>query len=258
MPELPDLQVFSRNLKKLIAGKTVHELELTKVKNANVSASDLKVLENQTVEKIYREGKELLFQFEKGDILSFHMMLHGKLNYSDQVQQQKNTIAELRFSDGSSLALTDFQGLANITLNPEKKPGVDALSKDLDFHFLKSRLEKTRTNIKAVLMDQKIISGVGNAYADEVLWDAGIAPGSAANKIPDEKIKDLSKSIKKVLKEAEESILKAKPDIIAGEVRDFLKIHNSHLQKSPGGADIKVEVKGGRKTYYTDEQKLYK
>ncbi|MDF3076607.1 MAG: Fpg/Nei family glycosylase [Sphingobacteriaceae bacterium] len=258
MPELPDLQVFARNLKKLIAGKSVTRIELHKAKNSNVALKELKGVEKQALKKIYRDGKELFLEFEKGDVLAFHMMLHGKLYYSEKAEQEKNTIAELRFDDGSSLSLTDFQGIANIKLNPDKKPGMDALSKNLDFDFLKNRLEKTRTNIKAVLMDQKIISGIGNAYADEILWDAGIAPNSAANKIPDEKIKDLATSIKKVLEEAEENILKAKPDIIAGEVRDFLKIHNSHLQKSPGGAAIKVEVKGGRKTYYTDEQELYK
>lgn len=258
MPELPDLQVFSRNLKKLISGKTIRKIELAKAKNSNATANELKVLDDQAVKKIYREGKELFLEFAQGDVLSFHMMLHGKLVYSEKVEQQKNTITELHFKDGSSLVLTDFQGLANIKLNPEKKLGMDALSKELDFNFLKSQIEKKRTNIKAVLMDQKIISGIGNAYADEILWDAGIAPGSVAKKIPDEKIKDLAKSIRKVLEEAEENISKAKPDIIAGEVRDFLKIHNSHLQKSPGGADIKVEVKGGRKTYYTEEQELYK
>lgn len=66
-------------------------------------------------------------------------------------------------------------------------------------------------------MDQKVIRGIGNAYADEILWEALISPVSVCNKIPDNKIKALSKSIKKVLKNAVKQIVKKKPDIISGD-----------------------------------------
>jgi len=68
----------------------------------------------------------------------------------------------------------------------------------------------------------------------------------------------LLKSIKGVLQKAEKSILKTHPDIISGEVRDFMLIHNSKKDKSPTGATIQVESTGGRKTYFTKEQKLFK
>ena len=64
-------------------------------------------------------------------------------------------------------------------------------------------------------------------------------------------------AIKKVLTDAEKEIRKNHPDIISGEVRDFLKIHNSKKKESPGGADIQIKTAGGRKTYFTDEQVLY-
>src|SRR5690242_13855036 len=118
MPELPDLQVFARNLKKLIAGKALQKIELHKAKNSNVAAKELKAIEKQALKKIYRDGKELFLEFAQGDVLAFHMMLHGKLHYSEKAEEQKNTIAELYFADGSSLALTDFQGIANVKLNP--------------------------------------------------------------------------------------------------------------------------------------------
>ena len=76
-------------------------------------------------------------------------------------------------------------------------------------------------------------------------------------KIPDEKIKALTKSVKTVLHNAIKQILKTHPDIITGEVRDFLVIHNSKRNQSPGGAPIKQKMIGGRKTYYTDEQELF-
>lgn len=80
---------------------------------------------------------------------------------------------------------------------------------------------KTRTNIKNLLLDQKVIRGIGNAYADEILWHARISPLSVCNKIPDEKIKAIAKSIKTVLHKAIKHICKSHPQIISGEVRDF-------------------------------------
>ena len=107
-------------------------------------------------------------------------------------------------------------------------------------------------------MDQHVIRGIGNAYADEILWDAGISPFSAGNKIPPEKIKTLVKSIKKVLKDAEKKIKKTHPNLISGEIRDFLVLHHSKLKKSPTGAIIETGEINKRKTYYTNEQVLYK
>ena len=114
-----------------------------------------------------------------------------------------------------------------------------------------------RAIVKNVLLDQKVIRGIGNAYADEILWDAGISPFSISNKIPTASIKALVKSIKHVLEHAEKQIKKTNPDIISGEVRDFLLIHNAKKDKSPSGAAILQKTAGGRKTYYTDEQELF-
>src|SRR5204863_491979 len=111
------------------------------------------------------------------------------------------------------------------------------LSPVVDEKFLANAL-KSRSTIKNVLLDQKVIRGIGNAYADEILWDAGISPFSVGNKIPPAYIRALAKSIKKVLKNAEKQIRKHHPDIIAGEVRDFLFIHNAQKKESPGGVTI--------------------
>ena len=106
-------------------------------------------------------------------------------------------------------------------------------------------------------MDQHIIRGIGNAYADEILWAARISPLSASSKIPADKIKKLLSSIKSVLKNAEKQILKAEPDKISGELRDFLKVHNSKKKKSPTGGEILIITLNSRKTYYTDEQEEF-
>ena len=257
MPELPDLQAFSHNLNKKLAGKTLKEVLVHNAKKLNVSQKELQAtLEKQSVKKIYRDGKELHIRFSGGDILALHLMLRGKLFLFEEENTNKFSIIELIFTDKTGLVLTDSLGIATPTLNPEEKDAPDAVDDKAGFAYMKERLGKTKTNIKTVLLDQKIIRGIGNAYADEILWDARISPFSASNKIPETKIKDLITSIHSVLSNAEKEILKADPAIISGEIRDFMNIHNANKKHSPTGSAILIKD-GNRKTYYTEEQQIY-
>ena len=131
----------------------------------------------------------------------------------------------------------------------------DAL--DLKTGYLEQKFAKTKTPVKTVLMDQKVVRGIGNAYADEILWHARLSPFSPSNKIPDDKVKELAKSIKEVLEDAEKQILKANPDIISGEVRDFMIVHQPRKKETPNGVPINQKELSSRKTYYTDEQELF-
>lgn len=258
MPELPDLQVFSHNLQKKLAGKKLKKVVVSNAKKLKVSAATLKkTLEGQKLKKVYRVGKELHFEFSGGDVLGLHLMLKGRLHLFEGGNEHKYTILELIFDDGTGLALTDFQGQATPTLNPGEREAPDALDASVNYAFLKKALQ-TKANIKNLLLDQHVVRGIGNAYADEILWKAGISPFSVSNKIPDNKVKELAKAIKSVLKNAEKQIRKSDPDIISGEVRDFLDIHNSKKKTSPTGAPIQHSTAGSRKTYYTKEQELYK
>ena len=258
MPELPDLQAFSYNLNKKLAGKTLKKVHLVNKKKATSSESAFKKgLEKQKLKKIERVGKELHLQFSNGTVLGLHLMLRGQLYLFEGENDHKYTIIELLFDDDTGLAMADYQGQATPTLNPEKRDAPDAMSDEMTYSFLKEKLQ-TKAAIKNVLLDQHVIRGIGNAYADEILWHAGISPFSISNKIPDNKIKALAKAIKSVLKNAEKQILKSNPDIISGEVRDFLDIHNSKKKESPTGGAIKHSVVGSRKTYYTEEQELFK
>lgn len=259
MPELPDLQVFAHNLNKKLKNKTVDKISIVNKSKLKTSAASVqKALEGQKLKEIYREGKQLRFKFDNDAILGMHLMLHGKLYIFEEKQEHKNAVVEIYFDDDTGLVLTDYQGMASISLNPEEENAPDALNKSVNYAWLKEQLNGTRSAIKNVLLDQKKIRGIGNAYADEILWEAGISPFSASNKIPDDKIKDLAKAIHSVLKDAEKQISKSNPDIINGEVRDFLKIHNWNKKESPTGGAIQQKTAGGRKTYYTDEQELYK
>jgi formamidopyrimidine-DNA glycosylase len=96
MPELPDLQVFSRNLNKRIAGKKIKKLNVPVTKKLKVSVNKLReALEGQVVKEVFREGKELHISFKNGNVLGLHLMLHGDLYFFEEKNDNKNTIIEL-------------------------------------------------------------------------------------------------------------------------------------------------------------------
>lgn len=258
MPELPDLQLFSRNLHRKLAGKILTEIKVLVAKNLNVTETTLqKALLDQQLHAVKRVGKELHFEFDNEFVLGLHLMLHGELHYFDDDDLPKFTILTMSFSNGQGLALSDFQKMATPTLNPAASAALDALSAEINADFLKNLLQGSKASIKNILLDQKLIRGIGNAYADEILWDARISPFSIAGKIPDGKIESLVNSIKTVLLDAEKQLELAHADIISGEYREFLKIHGPKIKESPSGAEVLVKKNGTRKTYYTSEQELF-
>jgi len=257
MPELPDIEVFSRNLKKMYGGKKLSKIKVVNNKNIKDAQKELsKALEGQKLKDVYRSGKEMRFLFSGGNILGVHLMLTGDLIPFEDKNERKSTKVEFYFEGGSNLALTDRFKNAFVKLNPENKEGIDALDPKLNFSYLKKALNR-KAAIKNILLDQNVIRGIGNAYSDEILWQTRISPFSKANAIPDDKIKELARNIKKVLKSATTKIYKNHPGLIHGEVRDFLDIHTKKKEKSPTGAKIKIVDRGMLKTYYTEEQKLY-
>lgn len=257
MPEIPDLNIFCSNLNKTLPGKTLARITISSSKAKTSQTTFKKALEKHKLTKVYREGKELRFLFDNDNVLGIHLMQHGQLHYFEDKPDQKYITAILLFSDNTGLCLSDFQKAAVPSLNPEEKEAPDALSKSITAGYLKKQLSGSSAGIKSALISQDIVKGIGNAYADEILWTAGISPLSISYKIPDAAVKKLVRAIPKVLKEAEKHIRKTNPDIISGEIRDFLKVHNARKTHSPGGAPILKKTAGGRKTYYTEEQELY-
>src|SRR6476620_3686728 len=141
MPELPDLQVFSVNLDKKFSGKRLKKLTVINDRRLKVPKKELKkALEGQKLKQVYREGKELRFEFANRNILGLHLMLNGNMYLFEKRNEHKNSILELLFEDQKGLVMTDYQGMAAPTLNPEEKASPDALSTGLNFKFLKDQL----------------------------------------------------------------------------------------------------------------------
>jgi formamidopyrimidine-DNA glycosylase len=255
MPELPDVEVFSKNLDKVFAGKKLLKIKVVNGQKLPDTAQALsKSLEGKRLKRIFRSGKELRFEFADGTLAGLHLMLTGDIFIFEEKNDHHSTIIELYFEGRKNLTLTDRMRNAYIKLNPVDRAGVDALK--LDFAYLKNIFNR-KTNIKNILLDQDLIRGIGNGYSDEILWETRISPYSMAAAIPDEKIRELAKAIPKVLLDATRKIYSAYPGKINDEVKEFLKIHR-RTDKSPTGYPIRIDTKGSRKTYYTEEQVLYK
>ncbi|RYG23687.1 MAG: formamidopyrimidine-DNA glycosylase [Chitinophagaceae bacterium] len=242
MPELPDLEIFAINLEKQFKNKTLESVKVIVSKKLNVTETELReALEGHKLTEVLRAGKTLQLRFGGGNILGLHLMLHGRLMPVTE-DPPKHQIIQFQFAGGKAFALTDFQKQATPTLNPPENRVPDALSQEFNMQ---------------VMMDQKIVRGIGNAYADEILWKARISPKSAANKIPEPRLKELHQAIDDVLRTEIINLTRALPDVYDTEVRDFLVIHGAGIKESPTGHKIKVETIGGRKVYYTDEQELF-
>lgn len=262
MPELPDLQIFSKNLRKKVSNKKIVSAEVFNKSKLNVDASVVKskLLETKIVD-IVREGKELYFQLENNDVFSIHLMLNGKFDICDsnKVPNIKYKILSISFEDEQALVVADFQGLCKVTFNPTMTDVPDALGETFTFEYLLNAVNNNRRkNIKAFLINQDIIKGIGNAYADEILWKANISPESTVGKIPEENLKELFDAISYILKDAIVNIEKISPDIISGEERSFLKVHNSKKKQTDEGEEILIKKIASKTTYYTEKQQLFK
>ncbi|MET3606944.1 formamidopyrimidine-DNA glycosylase [Mucilaginibacter rubeus] len=256
MPEIPDLNIFSRNLAKRLVGKTLINITVIIDRQLKVPKAELKEkLEAQILIAIRRIGKELHLEFTNGHVLVIHLMLHGTMYWFEGKNENKFTIAELLFNDGTGLAITDWQKAVMLKLDPEPVAVPDAM--EMPAGYLLTALKNTTRSIKTVLTEGKTVQGIGNAYVDEILYAAKISPYSIANKIPEENIEVLTKAIKTVLTAAEDHISKNFPDTITEKERDFLEVHRPKQKFTLSGETIiKAEI-DKRKTYYTESQELF-
>lgn len=256
MPEIPDLNIFCSNLAKRLVGQTLTNINILVPRKLKQPEAEFKAaLEEKVLKAINRVGKLMYFNFSDGHVLGLHLMLFGAMHWYEGENGNKFTIAELLFSDGTGLALTDWQKSLIMTLDPEISKVPDAM--DLPEKYLFSALKKINKPIKTALTEGKIVQGIGNAYVDEILYAAKLSPFSIAAKIPEKKIGILGKAITEVLVEAEAHIRKNFPDTITEKERDFLKVHLPKHKVTPNGEAILVAEIASRKTYYTEAQELF-
>ncbi len=260
MPELPDLEIFKTNVFNRLTSKRLVSLDVFNLKKVLASQSTLfDGLHNRVLLGINRVGKELFFDFGDRRVISVHLMLNGEMSILNKTDADaiKYKILSLNF-EKESLVFSDPGGLCTIRYMPIADKTPDAFGNTFTLeYFLGAAHKKPRVNVKAFLIDQHIVKGIGNAYADEILWSARISPHSIIGKIPDDVLSALYSAVNSVLTDAIESIKRISPDIISGEERRFLKVHIKGKKETPTGYPIIVERIASKITYFTEEQIVY-
>ncbi|BCE00720.1 bifunctional DNA-formamidopyrimidine glycosylase/DNA-(apurinic or apyrimidinic site) lyase [Marinicellulosiphila megalodicopiae] len=210
MPELPEVETTKNGLTPHIVNKPLLAMHRHRANlRWTIEPVDLEILSNQILRSIDRRSKYLLMRFDQGTLM-FHLGMSGSLRVCQQDEAlKKHDHIELEFNDcviryndprrfGFCLWYEhdDTQHPLLNTLGPEP------LTKFFNKQYLSKALLKRSAPIKNVIMDSKVVVGVGNIYATESLYLCGIHPATPANQISDEQIQQLLKTIKQILKKA--------------------------------------------------------
>lgn len=214
MPELPEVETTARGLRTRIVGLRVCRvggIDWPRMVPNTTEAELQHTLGGLRVTEIERRGKYLLLGFEQDAWLSIHRKMSGNLllRVAD-APPEPHTHFEIAFDDGSLLRFVDprkfgrvylFGSTAELQVFLDERLGPDSLI-DLDEATLAARLHGRHARIKSLLLDQAFVAGVGNLYADEALWDAGIHPLRSADSLSSAEIDGLATAIKHVLASA--------------------------------------------------------
>ncbi|MGV3488694.1 MAG: DNA-formamidopyrimidine glycosylase [Tuberibacillus sp.] len=216
MPELPEVETVKRTLKHLVIGKTIAGVDVfwAKIIKQPDDVEQFKaMLIGETIRDIERRGKFLRFILDHFVMVS-HLRMEGKYRLEDQeTPKDKHTHVIFRFTDGTELRYRDVRKFGTMHLYekgtewdkpPLESLGLEPFDETFNASYLQSVLKKTERNVKAVLLDQTVVVGLGNIYVDEALFRAGVHPNTKAKKLKKTEIQRLTESIKETLSEAVE------------------------------------------------------
>ncbi len=261
MPELPEVETIRRQLEDTLKGKKVIDVVVKDkriVKGIDASSFKLKVKGN-LFQEILRRGKVLIVKLKDKLYLVFHLRISGWIIVSRQEEKFSRVI--FKFSDGSFLNFCDSRALGEVRLvnDWQKLPIIKEMGPepfDLKPGQFLSLFKEKKTKIKPLLMDQKFLAGVGNVYAQEALFCAGIHPERRTDRISEGEYKKLFQCLISILKKAIEKKGSSvdtyrQIDGKEGGFVPFLKVYQREGKpcikcKTP----IKRKMIGGRGTYF--------
>lgn len=278
MPELPELEALVRDIRPGLVGRTIVGVELHKEKLFRaVAGLSLDDLRGRRIEKIWRRGKFTIWELSDGLALVIHLKLAGQMVHLDAQGHElahgghpvpmwgtplphKSSHVVFCLDDSSILYLTDIRQFARLHLMPERsveafikgqRIGVEPLTRKFTAAQLGAKLKRRSIPLKTTIMDQSVIGGVGNIYADESLWRAKLHPMRPANSLSDAEIARLHRAIRAVLDYAVREGAAFVPHGKAISDREFPYCHGRAGSPCPRcGAIIQKEWVGGRGTHY--------
>lgn len=217
MPELPEVETLRRGLERLLVGREIMGVRVLVPKMIKGTISDpaefTRLLRGRKIESVARRGKHLIFALDSGYYLMLHMNMRGQLRVVPRSAPDEKYLAiawlvgddsELRFHDmwtwGEARIATASEYAAHPSLI---KMGPEPLSDEWSLQsFREALLKRPRSMVKALLLDQSVVAGIGNIYADEALFRSGIRSIRSPESLSDDDVVRLHCEIRAVLTEA--------------------------------------------------------
>lgn len=265
MPELPEVETVKNGLIKKVKGN--------KITKCNVlwdgiiayppKEEFIKEISSQVINDITRRGKFLVFILDDYYLIS-HLRMEGKyfikekdesLNKHDHVIFFLDNNKELRYNDTRKFGKMYLVKKDELGISPLNKLGLEPWDKDLTIDYLKKKLNKKKA-IKTLLLDQEIIAGIGNIYADEILFLSHINPETSGSNLTNKNLEDIINNTRTILSKAIELggttiHTYASVDGITGRFQQELLVHGKKDEKCPVcGNTIEKIVVNTRGTYY--------
>lgn len=213
MPELPEVELISRSLHSLVTGRTILSAKLIRERLApdTLPARFSKELRNTTINFVHRRGKHILFDLSGGKTLIVHLRMSGRFSLlADETEDPKFTHAVFHF-DQDRLVFDDQRhfGLMKIVSTRElydakelKKLAPEPFSDEFSVEYLYEKAKASKRTLKEFLIDQTKVCGLGNIYACEAMFAAGVDPRKPSDKLSKQNIFRLHESIRAVLEGA--------------------------------------------------------
>ena len=266
MPEIAEVETVRNTLKNRIINKKILDVKIYYKPIVLDNEKEIKEnLINKEFIDIKRIGKWLLFETDTHYLLS-HLRMEGKYFLKKQDDPlEKHEHVEILFEDGMSMRYHDTRKFGRMKLVKKeelyefegiKKQGIEPISDKLTKEYLFSKISKKTLPIKTILLDQTIISGLGNIYADEVLFDAGISPFKKGKDITIEECEKIKNSSKKIItaaiKDGGTTIRSYTSSLgVTGRFQQHLMVHSKAGEFcSICGTKIEKSFVNGRSTYY--------
>jgi formamidopyrimidine-DNA glycosylase len=269
LPELPEVETVARALQKLVAGRVIVRAELRRAKLApdTTPATFARQLKGKAINFIHRRGKHILFDLSGDKTLITHLRMSGRfLLLAEEIEDPKFTHAVLHFSDGMRLVFDDQRhfGLMKIVKTSElhdakelKKLAPEPFSDDFSIDYLTRTSRTSKRSLKEFLIDQTKVTGLGNIYACEAMFLAGVHPGIRTRKLSKPRLARLHESIVTTLAEAAAHAQNIIPDpenleggYFSGSNGGWLVYDREGEPCRTCGTVITRLKQGGRSTYF--------
>lgn len=275
MPELPEVETIRRSLADKIIGKAFENVEvfLDKMVKGLEPANIQSELKGKKITRIDRRGKYLIVHMTGDMAMVIHLRMTGQLVCCrPEEEKTKHTHVIIQLSDNLHLRFIDQRQFGKIQFVSKKELenvsglktlGVEPLSEEFTRDYFKKEIRSKRTKIKPLLLDQTFIAGIGNIYADEVLFRSMINPEKVASTLTPREVSRLHIAIKEVLNEGIENKGTSIKDYIDGDGNKGSNQNNLRVYGRDGepclkcGKTIEKKTIGGRSSHYCPKcQKL--